>query len=110
MSGFQKLADDVIDGYKAGLRGEPIGIVNLAFDTGWLRGDHDRRIGALAPRPAAPASVAPPGWKLVPIEPTREMIDAYMAMNGRFQSARSDWAAMLAASPQPTTSAQEWEK
>lgn len=43
----------------------------------------------------------PPGWKLVPVEPTPEMIDAYVSNHERFQSARSDWTAMLAAAPQP---------
>lgn len=41
----------------------------------------------------------PAGWKLVPIEPTCEMLDAYVSTNSRFQSARSDWAAMLNAAP-----------
>jgi hypothetical protein len=41
------------------------------------------------------------GWKRVPLEPTREMIDAYLKADGRFHSARSDWAAMVAAAPQP---------
>lgn len=31
------------------------------------------------------------------------MLDAYIHMQGRFSSARSDWAAMLAAAPQPPT-------
>ncbi|QPS81639.1 MULTISPECIES: hypothetical protein [Delftia] len=47
--------------------------------------------------PAAPT--APDGWKLVPVEPTREMLDAYVREGGRFHSARADWAAMLAAAP-----------
>lgn len=42
-----------------------------------------------------------PGWKLVPLEPTQEMLDAYVKQVGRFHSGRSDWAAMLAASPTP---------
>ena len=46
------------------------------------------------------------GWKLVPVEPTQEMLDAYIHMQGRFSSARSDWAAMLAAAPQPQTTEQ----
>ncbi|WP_333907158.1 hypothetical protein [Delftia acidovorans] len=49
--------------------------------------------------PAAPAGV-PGGWRLVPVEPTREMLDAYVRIDGRFHSARADWAAMLAAAPQ----------
>lgn len=40
------------------------------------------------------------GWKLVPVEPTKEMLDAYVRLQVRFNSARSDWAAMLAAAPQ----------
>jgi hypothetical protein len=38
-------------------------------------------------------------WKLVPVEPTHEMLDAYVDQDGRFHSARSDWAAMLEAAP-----------
>lgn len=49
--------------------------------------------------PLAPC--VPDGWKLVPIELTREMLDAYVNNDQRFHSARSDWAAMLAASPEP---------
>ncbi|NMU88370.1 hypothetical protein HGQ98_00505 [Achromobacter ruhlandii] len=41
----------------------------------------------------------PAGWKLVPIEPTCEMLDAYVSTNSRFHSARSDWAALLNAAP-----------
>jgi len=52
----------------------------------------------LAALRAVPA--IPEGWKLVPVEPTQEMLYAYVAQNGRFHSARSDWAAMLAAAPQ----------
>ncbi len=51
------------------------------------------RLAAMAQPPA--------GWVLVPVEPTREMLDAYVNMAGRFSSARSDWAAMLAAAPSP---------
>ena len=46
-------------------------------------------------------NMAPAGWKLVPVEPTKEMLDAYVRLQVRFNSARSDWAAMLAAAPQP---------
>ena len=44
--------------------------------------------------------VVPAGWRLVPIEPTEEMIDAYVAVTERFPSARTDWAVMLASAPQ----------
>lgn len=47
------------------------------------------------------AALTPPeGYVLVPVEPTREMIDAYVAVDARFNSARRDWAAMLAARPE----------
>ena len=51
-------------------------------------------------------SMVPDGWKLVPVKPTQGMLDAYIRMQGRFSSARSDWAAMLAAAPQPPTTDQ----
>lgn len=47
----------------------------------------------------APGVAVPDGWQLVPKEPTREMLDAYVNTLGRFSSARADWAAMLAAAP-----------
>lgn len=47
------------------------------------------------------AALTPPeGYVLVPVEPTREMIDAYVAVDARFNSARRDWSAMLAARPE----------
>jgi hypothetical protein len=36
------LVTDAIDGYKAGLAGEPIGFVSAAFDCGWYSGDSER--------------------------------------------------------------------
>lgn len=49
------------------------------------------------------AALTPPeGYVLVPMEPTREMIDAYVAVDARFNSARHDWAVMLAARPEVT--------
>ena len=45
--------------------------------------------------------MVPAGWKLVPVEPTKDMLDAYVRLQARFNSARSDWAAMLAAAPLP---------
>jgi len=52
---------------------------------------------SLSPMPAQGA--VPAGWKLVPIEPTPAMIDAYLNLNLRFHSATRDWSAMLAAAP-----------
>lgn len=88
----------------------------LGYLKALLRGEKDMETGArgfiasppipgeqvLAERLAAIAwQPAPHGWKLVPVEPTREMMDAYVNQDGRFHSARSDWVAMLAASPTP---------
>jgi len=41
----------------------------------------------------------PAGFVLVPVEPTQEMIESYLQNIGKFQSAKSDWAAFLAAAP-----------
>lgn len=44
-------------------------------------------------------------WQLVPVEPTEEMIGAYIAADPRRKryaaTAKRDWRAMLAAAPQP---------
>lgn len=74
------------------------------------------------PQPAHTEQVIPDGWKLVPIEPTEDMVingfesepdksfthdidwDAYDAMSGCEQAAHRAklcWAAMLASSPKP---------
>lgn len=61
---------------------------------------------------AQPASV-PAGFALVPVEPTREMLDAvvtslddHLLGSAAEQQYRDDWAAMLAASPQAPQPAQ----
>jgi len=52
-----------------------------------------------APAQAAPAAVASPGWKLVPVEPTPEMLsEIWVHKNGSLSEA---YRAMLAAAPQP---------
>lgn len=52
----------------------------------------------------------PPGWKLVPVEPTEAMIDRFVSRalcvsvsgdGGWSGYGRSQWSAMLAASPEP---------
>jgi hypothetical protein len=50
-----------------------------------------------AAQPAVPA--VPEGWKLVPIEPTQEMIDAFPQIRGE-DVGRELWADLLAAAPQ----------
>lgn len=50
-----------------------------------------------------PAPVVPPGWKLVPVEPTQALLDeAWKSMQGNI-SAGVTWAAMLAAAPEAPT-------
>lgn len=44
------IATDVIEGYKTGLAGGPMGFVSAAFDCGWLTGAHER--AALSEQPA----------------------------------------------------------
>ena len=51
-----------------------------------------------APLPAVVQ--VPQGWKLVPVEPTRAMLDAYVNSNQLFHSAISDWKVMLATAPE----------
>ena len=64
----------------------------------WVRLNDDGPDIEYAPQPER-AEVASKGWKLVPVDPTREMLDAYVAQDARFQSARTDWHAMLYAAP-----------
>jgi len=49
--------------------------------------------------------VVPPGWRLVPIEPTEAMIEAHFAAHAAAAPVFADvpdiWRSMLAASPQP---------
>ena len=55
------------------------------------------------------------GWKLVPVEPTEAMLDAYWKQTGESKEMRSRthaymrryWSAMLAATPAPAVDAQE---
>lgn len=55
------------------------------------------------------SSVIPAGWKLVPIEPTQEMIDAHIegVQSGGMQKG---YRAMLATAPQPPVSTSGWIK
>jgi len=56
----------------------------------------------LAAHPVADVVVAPEGWKLVPIEPTEEMIRAgNAAIPNQLEPAMHAWDSMLAAASQP---------
>jgi len=81
-------------------KGDPVDIGNFAMMI-WNRGE------AVAGQPAQQGS-APEGWKLVPIEPTRDMRRAFHDAHERFEvgeevdgSPDDEWRAMLSASPQP---------
>lgn len=56
---------------------------------------------ALASLPKPVEARVREGWKLVPVEPTREMVAAWPVSNHGSGHERSIWAAMLAASPLP---------
>lgn len=53
---------------------------------------------------AAPQPAIPDGWQLVPVEPTEEMCLAYTKCKTEAGEkwARHQWAAMLAAAPEPS--------
>ena len=63
--------------------------------------------GLSAPTPPAP--VAPPGWRMVPVEATQEMTEAGATSindnggNARWADIREAWADMLAAAPEAPT-------
>jgi hypothetical protein len=47
MRALADIAAEVIEGYKAGFAGEPIGFVSAAFDCGWTHGAQERAMRAL---------------------------------------------------------------
>jgi hypothetical protein len=67
----------------------------------------DRFTMAYAPLYARPVPAIPEGWRLVPVEPTPEMLgavvssmDDFLLGDGAENQYRADWAAMLAAAPE----------
>ncbi|MGQ3178857.1 MAG: hypothetical protein ACT6SC_14770, partial [Blastomonas fulva] len=54
------------------------------------------RRAALTP-PAVAAPAVPDGWRLVPVDPTEAMVDAFHCEEG--DGAFNKWEAMLAAAP-----------
>jgi len=82
----------------------------------WIRKDGFRFNADIEPQDdseiplyaASPAAVVPDGWKLVPIEPTREMLvsaaKSFEISSDRLDDTfRPEWKAMLAAAPKPET-------
>ncbi len=73
-----------------------------APDEGWMIGwfanaiEHSHSIRTRAA--LSPAPTVPPGFKLVPVEPTQAMLGPLTMTH---DTARKLWAVMLAASPQP---------
>lgn len=81
-------------------------VVSYQSDPKGLALDYWRAAVAWARGSAAhplPVAVEPAGWKLVPIEPTVEMRNAFHAVSDTLVlgAAGTHWAAMLAASPAP---------
>lgn len=55
----------------------------------------------VVPLYAAPQPAIPDGWKLVPMEPTEEMLrSAFYEAGGSYENTEGIYSAMLAASPQ----------
>ncbi|NMT27359.1 hypothetical protein [Serratia marcescens] len=67
------------------------------YDTGHVKGWNDCRAAMLA-QPVSSGYKLPEGWKLVPVEPTAEMINAALASGAL--SIRSAYRLMLAAAPE----------
>lgn len=66
--------------------------------------DHLETVTAPMLEAALAAPAVPPGYALVPVEPTPEMLRAYTGgaiTEAGFKWCRHQWAAMLAAAPQP---------
>lgn len=86
---------------KPGLVLRPFGYDGETF----IKADIDHH-AAVAYYTTPPAASVPEGWRLVPVEPTIEMREAYHQAEEDFQeccgtSPDSHWAAMLAAAPAP---------
>ena len=69
--------------------------------------DAARRALTAANAVSRPQATEPAGWKLVPVEPTQEMLDAvvttlddHLLGPDAEKQYREDWAAMLAAAPE----------
>jgi hypothetical protein len=60
-------------------------------------------LAALTSSRAAPAPV-PEGWRIVPIEPTEEMISAWREVFSPWPYENDAWKALLAATPAPPSS------
>jgi hypothetical protein len=95
--------EEVIDRMADAVLGKDRHEWTSAYDFTDAAAEVEDRIAELESRitaaPQAMQAAVPDGWKLVPVEPTREMLDAYVAADGRFHSGRTDWGVMLNAAP-----------
>lgn len=66
----------------------------------FIMGQNDELASRLAEVESKPAGPAPDGWKLVPVEPTEEMLSGALKFPAQ---TRKQYAAMLAAAPKPST-------
>jgi len=88
---------------------EPAGYAVKRFDNGkfgsWLKskglakGDADYYVVPLFERPAPAADLVPEGWKLVRVEPTKQMLEASYREASVYSP--TAYRAMLAAAPTP---------
>ena len=96
---------------------EPGGFVGAerSYIGAYEKGHRDARHAAAELVAADESTRAPDGWKLVPLEPTREMLDAVTFKTNVFRSdAPKVWKVMLDAAPpsgeRPSAPAPEGEK
>lgn len=103
MEGVIDVADRQTDEFEA-LRSCVVDLTLMLFKPEALRASRGQ-----APAQAAPAAVASPGWKLVPVEPTIAQRAAAMreGTGMSFSEAKTVYCAMLAAAPTPPAQASD---
>ncbi|HFD3846808.1 TPA: hypothetical protein ACF3R9_003272, partial [Serratia marcescens] len=72
---------------------EPCESINVAYKLGW-----NACRAAMLAQPVSSGYKLPDGWKMVPVDPTKEMINAALASGAI--SIRTAYSAMLAAAPE----------
>lgn len=83
--------------------------IHYADENGFAEGWNACRAAMLKAEPVSQPYKLPDGWKLVPVEPTAEMREAYHQAQAEYEdedglwSPDHQWQAMLAAAPQEPT-------